>query len=48
MPASQSESLAGAIPGATLHMAHWGGHSVNVTDPAWFNAALMAFLSALP
>ena len=45
VPATQSERLAAAIPGAVLHMAEWGGHSVNVTDPAWFNAALMEFLT---
>jgi aminoacrylate hydrolase len=46
VPATQSERLAAAIPGAVLHRAEWGGHSVNVTDPAWFNAALMGFLTA--
>ncbi len=45
VPATQSEFVAAAIPGAVLHMAEWGGHAVNVTDPDWFNGVLMAFLS---
>jgi aminoacrylate hydrolase len=44
VPASQSERLAKAIAGATLHMAPWGGHGVNVTDPEAFNAVLLKFL----
>jgi aminoacrylate hydrolase len=44
VPASQSESLATAIAGATLHMAPWGGHGVNVTDPEAFNTVLLKFL----
>jgi aminoacrylate hydrolase len=44
VPATQSERLAAAVPGAVLQVADWGGHSVNVTDPVWFNAALMGFL----
>ena len=44
VPASQSENLAKAIAGATLHMAAWGGHGVNVTDPEAFNTVLLEFL----
>ena len=46
VPATQSERLAAAIPQAVLELTGWGGHSVNVTSPEWFNAALRAFLTA--
>ena len=45
VPSAMSEELAGAIPGARLHVAPWGGHAINVTEPAAFNTALMDFLS---
>ena len=44
VPATQSEELAAGIPGAELHMADWGGHGINVTEPAAFNALLLDFL----
>lgn len=44
VPCSMSEQLASAIPGATLHMAAWGAHAINVTEPNDFNAMLLGFL----
>lgn len=44
VPATKSEELAAAIPGAELHMADWGGHGINVTEPDSFNALLLDFL----
>jgi aminoacrylate hydrolase len=45
VPCSMSEHLAAAIPGATLHMAPWGAHAINVTQPDDFNAMLLKFLN---
>jgi aminoacrylate hydrolase len=45
VPATQSECLAAAIPGSSLHELEWGGHAINVTDPTGFNAALATFLN---
>jgi aminoacrylate hydrolase len=47
VPSTMSEELAAAIPGARLHVAAWGAHAINVTEPAAFNSVLMAFLDAL-
>ena len=44
VPCSMSEQLAAAIPGATLHIAPWGAHAINVTQPDAFNAMLLEFL----
>ena len=44
VPATRSEELAAAIQGAELHMAAWGGHGINVTEPEAFNALLLDFL----
>ena len=44
VPCSMSEQLASAIPGAQLHVAPWGAHAINVTEPDAFNAMLLAFL----
>ena len=44
VPSTQSEHLAAAIKGATLHVAPSGGHGMNVTEPAAFNAVLLEFL----
>ena len=44
VPFTQSEHLATAIKGATLHVAASGGHGMNVTEPAAFNAMLLEFL----
>ena len=44
VPATQSERLAAALPHATLAMHGVGGHAVNVTDPAAFEAFLLPFL----
>ncbi len=44
VPATRSEHLAAAIPGAELVMLERGGHAVNVTEPAAFNTALLRFL----
>jgi aminoacrylate hydrolase len=46
VPCSMSEQLAAAIPGATLDIAPWGAHAVNVTESAAFNATLLAFLDS--
>lgn len=46
VPATKSEELAAGIPGAELHMATYGGHGVNVTEPAAFNTLLLDFLDA--
>jgi len=44
VPCSMSEQLAAAIRGATLDIAPWGAHAVNVTQPELFNATLLRFL----
>jgi aminoacrylate hydrolase len=44
VPATRSEELAAGIPGAELHMASYGGHGINVTEPATFNTLLLDFL----
>ena len=48
VPSTMSEELAAAIPGARLHVAPWGAHAINVTEPAAFNTLLLGFLDALP
>jgi aminoacrylate hydrolase len=45
VPCSMSEQLAAAIPGATLNVAPWGAHAINVTQPEAFNAMLLEFLA---
>ena len=44
VPSSVSEELAAAIEGATLHIAPWGAHAVNVTQAESFNLRLLDFL----
>jgi aminoacrylate hydrolase len=44
VPSSVSEGLAAAIEGATLHIAPWGAHAVNVTQAESFNFLLLDFL----
>ena len=44
VPATRSEELAAKIPGAELHMATYGGHGINVTEPEAFNALVLDFL----
>lgn len=44
VPATKSQELAKAIPGAELHMATYGGHGINVTEPDAFNTLLLDFL----
>jgi len=47
VPCSMSEQLASAIPGAKLHIAPWGAHAINVTEPDAFNTMLLEFLAPL-
>jgi aminoacrylate hydrolase len=44
VPCSMSEQLAAAIRSATLDIAPWGAHAINVTEPGTFNAMLLGFL----
>ena len=44
VPSLMSERLAAAIPGSRLHIAPWGAHAVNVTEPDVFNSLLLDFL----
>lgn len=44
VPSLMSEQLAAAIPGSRLHIAPWGAHAVNVTEPDVFNSLLLDFL----
>jgi len=46
VPCSMSEQLAAAIPGATLQVAPWGAHAINVTQSDAFNAMLLEFLDS--
>jgi aminoacrylate hydrolase len=48
VPSVMSEELLAAIPGARLHVAPWGAHALNVTEPAAFNTLLLDFLSCVP
>jgi aminoacrylate hydrolase len=47
VPSSMSEELAAGIPQAQLHVATWGAHALNVTEPAAFNSVLMTFLETI-
>jgi aminoacrylate hydrolase len=45
VPSAMSEELAAGLPDARLHMASWGAHAFNITEPAAFNTLLLDFLS---
>jgi aminoacrylate hydrolase len=47
VPSAMSEELAAAIPGARLHVAPWGAHAINVTEPTAFDTLLLDFLSCV-
>jgi aminoacrylate hydrolase len=47
LPARCSDALAAGLPDATLIAMPRGGHAVNVTEPASFNAHLIGFLEKL-
>lgn len=44
VPSTTSVQLATAIAGSALHVAPWGAHAVNVTQPELFNSILLDFL----
>jgi len=46
VPSVMSGALAAAIPDVTLHIAPWGAHAINVTEPDAFNSVLLGFLEA--
>lgn len=46
VPPACSERLAQVIPQAQLGRMPWGGHACNVTDPAGFEARVLAFLGS--
>jgi aminoacrylate hydrolase len=48
VPFQASEDLAARLPNSRLLLLERGGHACNITDPASFDAAVGAFLSALP
>jgi aminoacrylate hydrolase len=44
VPSLMSQELATCIPGSAAHVASWGGHALNVTQPDLFNTLLLGFL----
>lgn len=44
VPVARSRQLAEMLPDAQYHQFDWGGHAVNVTDPATFNRIVLEFL----
>ncbi|WP_294641970.1 pyrimidine utilization protein D [uncultured Aureimonas sp.] len=47
VPYTRSLALADAIPGARLALSDFGAHAVNITEPAWFEAAIGSFHASL-
>jgi aminoacrylate hydrolase len=47
VPSAMSVQLARAIAGSTLHVAPWGAHAINVTQPDLFNTVLLDFLDRI-
>ncbi|RIY03475.1 pyrimidine utilization protein D [Aureimonas flava] len=45
VPYTRSLALAEAMPQAALALSDFGAHAVNITEAAWFNAALRSFLT---
>lgn len=44
VPSLATEELGAAIAGSQVHVAPWGAHAVNVTEPGSFNRLLLDFL----
>jgi aminoacrylate hydrolase len=45
VPWTCSRALAEAVPGASLALMEYGGHACNITDPAYFDRTLLAWLA---
>ena len=47
VPYTRSLALHEAIPGAALALSDFGAHAVNITEPGWFDAAVLRFLLSI-